>query len=198
MVWCVSRSESRVAGLLNTICLCCVLLATPAHGQEEAGRYHATRYGAALLAGQAYDPRSIGLLLVQGQMLLDYGRVFRHHAPESLWLKLEANAGLTTDGRQRALISLNMLALYYLPRYASGRWTPYVEAGIGLIYTDFRVAGQGLNVNFNPQAGVGVEYALSSGSALTTALRLHHVSNGNTYRANRGINSALLMIGYLF
>ncbi len=198
MVWRVFRSEGRLLGLLVSLCLCCLLPASPVHAQNEAGRCHETRYGVALLAGKVYDPQSIGLLLVQGQLLLDYSRVFRHRAPESLRLKLEANAGLTTDGRQRALLSLNMLALKYLPRFTSGRWTPYVEAGIGLIYTDFRVDGQGLNFNFNPQAGVGVEYALPSGAALTSALRLHHVSNGNTYHENRGINSVLLMIGYLF
>lgn len=175
--------------------------ALPAHAQGSAAdrtESLPTRYGASLLVGNAYDPDHIGLAIVQGQMLVDYDRIFWHAAPQSLRLKFEANAGLTTDGRHRSLLAVNMLALYYLDRFSWDSWTPYVEAGIGLIYTDFRVEGQGLRFNFNPQAGVGFEYALPGGGALTTAVRLHHISNGNTYKDNRGVNSALLMIGYLF
>jgi hypothetical protein len=115
-----------------------------------------------------------------------------------LRLKIETNLGISTDGRRRALLGVNLLALLYLENFSISRWTPYVEAGIGLIYTDFRVAGQGLHLNFNPQAGAGLMYALPGGGALTTALRLHHISNANLYPENRGINSALLLLGYLF
>jgi len=160
--------------------------------------YTPARFGLALLGGAAYDPDHIGLIIIQGQMLLDYEQVAWHKAPDDLKMKFEVNAGLTLDGRDRSLISVNMMALRYLGRYTMANCIPYVEAGIGLIYTDFKVDGQGLNLNFNPQAGVGFEYALSGGGAVTTALRLHHLSNGNTYKENRGVNSALLLIGYLF
>lgn len=189
-------------GLLFLLLLACLLTAVVPVSAEnkpvEAPEYAPVRYGIALLGGMAYDPQNIGLAIVQGQMLFDYAQIFWHKAPDDLRLKFEVNAGLTLDGRKRGLLAVNMLALRYLGGYALADWTPYVEAGIGLIYTDFRVAGQGLNLNFNPQAGVGFEHALSDGRALTTALRLHHLSNGNTYKENRGINSALLMIGYLF
>jgi len=165
---------------------------------QEPTRYAPNRYGVGLLLGQAYDPQDIGLAMLQGVLLVDYDRIFPHRAPESLRLKFEGNLGVTTDGRNRLLVSVDMLALNYLPRLAIANWTPYIEAGIGLIYSDFRVEGQGLRFNFNPQAGVGFEYALPKGRALTTALRFHHVSNGNLYRENRGMNSVLLMIGYLF
>ena len=164
----------------------------------ESTHYEPSRYGAGLLLGQVYDPEEIGLAILQGVLLVDYDRIFPHRAPASLRLKFEGNLGLTTDGRNRLLISVDMLALNYLSRFAVADGTPYVEAGIGLIYTDFRVEGQGLRFNFNPQVGVGLEYALPKGGALTTALRFHHVSNGNLYHENRGMNSALLMIGYLF
>jgi len=158
----------------------------------------ATRYGGGLLIGQAYDPESIGLLILQGIALLDYDRIAWHPAPDPLRLKLEANFGLTLDGRKRGLAALNLLALYYLDGWRQGGWTPYGEAGIGLIYSDFRVEGQGLRFNFNPQLGLGAELQLDHNRVLQLALRLHHVSNGETYRENRGINSALLMLGALF
>ncbi len=181
--------------------ICGLLVCAPSFAQsteEAAADETATRYGISLLRGKAYDPDQIGLVLVQGQMLLDYEQIFWHRAPDALKLKIELNAGLTTDGRQRGLLSLNMLALRYLEKFRSGRWTPYLEGGIGLIYTDFRVDGQGLRFNFNPQLGAGVEYALPDNGAMTFGLRLHHISNGNTYKDNRGVNSVLMMIGYLF
>lgn len=174
------------------------LLFFPVSGRAQPREALATRYGGGLLLGQAYDPEQIGLVIVQGIALLDYDRVAWHPAPDSLRLKFEANLGLTTDGRNRALIAANMLALYYLDDWQRGEWTPYGEAGIGLIYTDFRVEGQGLRFNFNPQLGLGVERKLDQNRALQLALRLHHVSNGDTYEENRGINSALLMLGVLF
>ncbi len=186
--------------VLILICfVLCLGVALPVYAEEGvADQYEPTRYGVSLLAGTAYDPDQIGMVIAQGQVLLDYDRVFWHAAPEALRLKFEANVGVTTDGRSRAMFSVNMLALYYFGQHGPGEWTPYVEAGIGLIYTDFQVEGQGLRYNFNPQAGVGVEYGLESGGSILTALRLHHLSNGNTYEDNRGVNSVLLMVGYLF
>ena len=172
-------------------------LVSPVHAQGDE-RYVPTRYGAALLFGNSYDPDNIDLIVVQGQMLVDYDRIVWHAAPESLRLKFEVNGGLMIDGDCRGLLSLDMLALYYLDRFKIRQWLPYVEAGIGAIYTDLQVDGQGSRINFNPQLGIGFEYPLQLGGALTMGVRLHHISNGNLLRENRGVNSALLMIGYLF
>lgn len=180
-----------------TLLLLGSLLLIPLHSQA-ADQYVPTRYGVALLGGGAYDPETIGIVLVQGQMVIDYDRVFWHAAPEPLRLKLEGNAGLTTDGNCRGIMSVDMLALYYLNKFKFGLWLPYVEGGIGIIYTDFQVDGQGSRINFNPQLGIGVEYPVSHGGAVTFGLRLHHLSNANLMDDNRGVNSALLQIGYLF
>ena len=178
---------------------CFLSVAPPVHAQDEDLRsYVPNRYGVALLVGKAYDPDTIGLLLLQSQVLVDYDRIVWHDAPESLRLKLEFNAGSTTDGRHRALLSIDMLALNYLDRLRTGRLRPYAEAGIGLIYTDFQVQDQGSRINFNPQFGVGLEYSLKNGHALTLGFRLHHLSNGNLLKDNRGVNSALFQVGYLF
>ncbi len=178
------------------VALCWFFLIVPI--SADADNYVPTRYGAALLVGGAYDPETFGLVLLQGQMLIDYDRVFWHEAPEALRVKFEINGGLTTDGNHRGLLSVDMLALYYLDNFKMGLWLPYVEGGIGAIYTDFQVNGQGSRINFNPQLGIGVEYPLSSGGAMTVSLRLHHLSNANLMDENRGVNSALLLVGYLF
>ncbi len=165
--------------------------------QEPESGYLANRYGFSVLAGGAYDPDHFGLVIVQGVALLDYDKVAWHRAPDTLRLKLELNLGLRTDPDPRLLLSGNALALYYL-RQPEKSWRPYLEAGIGVIYTDFQVDGQGLRINFNPQFGAGVEHALTNGDAVTMGVRFSHVSNGNLHHDNRGINAALVSWGYLF
>lgn len=174
-------------------CLLQVLMLPSAAAQEPA-----VRYGVAVLAGAAYDPDHIDLMLLQGQARLPYDQVFWHEAPDELYVKGEITLGLTLDGRYRGLAAVNMLAQYYLPAFRLGLWIPYVEGGIGVIYTDFQVRDQGLRLNFNPQLGVGVERPLPSGHALSAGVRLHHVSNGHLYSDNRGINSLLLTFGLHF
>jgi hypothetical protein len=156
-----------------------------------------THYGLALLGGMTYDPDEFAIGLLQSFALIDYDRVFRHAAPEDLRLRVEANLGLADRHGQRAIASLNMLAFKYLDRYAAGPWRPYLEAGIGVIYTDFQVEDQGLRINFNPQAGAGVEYAGENGRTFQAGVRAHHISNGGLHEDNRGLNSVLLSVGWL-
>ena len=164
----------------------------------ESTEYLPTKYGVALLAGSSYDPAHIGMVLIQGHMIADYKRFFPHRSPAGLRLKIEANLGLTTDSRQRTMFSLNMLALKYFENWQVAAAVPYFEAGIGAIYTDFKVKEQGSRINFNPQLGIGFKYPLPEDTAVTLGLRLHHVSNGGLLKDNRGVNSALLMVGYQF
>lgn len=157
------------------------------------------RFGAAAVYGHAYDPEAIDFVLVSGFALFDYDRVWPHRAPEPLRFKVEGSLGTTVArGSSQTVASAGMLALYYLDALATARLHPYAEAGIGLIYTDFQVSGQGLRVNFNPQAGVGTEIRTGDGPPWFAALRLHHVSNGGLHGDNRGINSAVLQVGRFF
>lgn len=156
------------------------------------------RYGMALFAGQVYDPERFGLVILQGSVQLPYDQVFWHKAPDSLFFQGEFNLGLTTDGRDRALVAVNMMAVKYISLFSSVPWKPYLEGGIGVVYTDFKVKGQGLRFNFNPQIGAGVEYGAAGGRTLRVGLRLHHLSNADLHHDNRGTNSILIMAGVLF
>ncbi|MFA5514728.1 MAG: acyloxyacyl hydrolase [Desulfuromonadales bacterium] len=176
--------------LLFFLLLLFAALPAAARGEEKV----ATRFGGAAAFGHAYDPENIDFLLVSGVALFDYDRVWPHRAPPPLRFKVEATLGLTTAPRSRAMASGNMIALYYLDSLRTEALRPYAEAGIGLIYTDYRVAGQGLRINFNPQAGIGTEI----GGDWYAAFRIHHLSNANLHRDNRGSNSLLLQIGRYF
>jgi lipid A 3-O-deacylase len=166
----------------------------PALAEEQV----APRYGIALLAGQSYDPDRIGLVILQGNVQLPYAQVLWHDAPESLFFKGELNIGMTTDGRNRALVSANMMAVKYIESFSSTTSKPYLEGGIGVVFTDFRVKGQGLRFNFNPQIGVGIDFTTAYGRDMTVGVRLHHLSNADLHRDNRGINSILMVAGVRF
>lgn len=152
-----------------------------------------TKLGAALLVGGAYSPEAVTWSLVSGSALFDYDAVWPHRAPENLRFKVEAAAGTAEHRGTHLVASAGILALTYLdwPRLPGLR--PYAEAGIGAVYTGFRVRGQGLHLNFNPQAGVGVE-----GNRGFASLRLHHLSNASLHPDNRGINSVALLVGVYF
>jgi lipid A 3-O-deacylase len=96
------------------------------------------------------------------------------------------------------MVSVGMMALYYLEFISSTRLVPYLEGGIGVIYTDFQVDGQGSRINFNPQIGIGTEFGGESGAPFFGAVRLSHISNAGLHNENRGVNSVVLMIGRFF
>lgn len=149
-----------------------------------------------IVSGNTYDPvNNLTFVQLSGFALLDYQKVWGHMAPRLLWFKVEASLGGTTKPDGKLVAAANMFAVYYLEGLFHKTLRPYAEGGIGLIYTDFQVAGQGLRLNFNPQVGIGTEFRAGSGTTLFTALRLHHISNGGLDRENRGVNSVILLFG---
>ena len=158
-----------------------------------------TRYGMAAVLGRTFDPvNDIYFMQLSGFIMWDYDKVWHHWAPDPLRFKVEATAGLTVSPQTRAMVSVGMMALYYLDFVSSERLVPYLEGGIGVVYTDFQVEGQGSRFNFNPQIGIGTEFKVDSGPPFFTALRLSHISNAGLADDNRGVNSVVWMLGRFF
>lgn len=154
------------------------------------------RYGAALIYGNTFSPQSdIRFLQLAAFGMWDYAKVWHHPAPKLLRWKLEGAIGSTITPQARFMTSLGMLALYYLD-FISTRYTrPYIEGGIGGIYTDFQVKGQGSRINFNPQAGIGTDIMVGSGLPFFAAARIHHLSNAGLNHHNKGMDSVIFMLG---
>ncbi len=172
---------------------------SPALAGEMTPATEATRHALALSVGTTYDPvNDIRFLLLHHVWLFDYDQVFPHPAPAPLRFKTEATLGLTDGDPVRSIASANMLALYYLDWPKPPGWRLYGEAGIGLIYTDFTVEGQGLRFNFNPVFGGGIEILGATGPDCFCAVRFHHLSNGDLHHENRGVNSVLLQVGIYY
>jgi len=169
------------------------------YGEEAKSDVIDKRYGLGAILGKSYDPtHDIDLYMLSVSLLYDYERIWRHGAPEPLRFKVEYSVGAAREKKMRLIASLNMFALYYLDFLNGDIIKPYVEGGIGIIYTDFQVRGQGLKINFNPQMGIGAEFNSSSKGAYFLSLRLHHISNGGIDDDNRGVNSALMIFGRYF
>ncbi|MFC1840349.1 acyloxyacyl hydrolase [Thermodesulfobacteriota bacterium] len=167
--------------------------------EEKDNEYTPTRYGISVTAGNTYDPtNNVGFYMMSGLILYDYEKIWKHRAPDGLRFKVEGSIGATNDRKTRLVSSMNIFALHYLDLFENQTFRPYVEAGIGAIYTDFQIKGQGSRINFNPQLGVGTEIKLNPDNTFFFTLRLHHISNGDLDDENRGINSVMCMLGYFF
>jgi len=157
-----------------------------------------TRYGFALSYGNSFHPDSkIGFILANYLVMFDYDKIWPHSAPENLRFKLEFSLGSTTTPENWVMGSAGMLALYYLDFLDSKAVRPYIEGGIGLIYTGFRVEGQGSRLNFNPKAGFGLEFPIGR-ETLFTSLRWDHLSNAYLNKDNTSVDSVILMFGAYF
>lgn len=167
-------------------------------GEDHATTKIPTTYGIAAVFAHAYDPEDLDFNMINGFALFDYDRIFPHRAPDALRFKVEGAIGKTQGQDSDFIASAGILALLYLERLKTASFVPYVEAGIGLFYSDHRVEGQEYRLVFNPQAGVGFEVSMKQDWKLFSAFRLHHTSNGGLHKNNRGMNSILVMAGVVF
>lgn len=158
-----------------------------------------TRYGVAATGGLSYHPEGASFFEVNVFSLADYDRAWNHPAPEPVRFKIEGHAGVAfVEGDPKLMAGVEIVALCYVGRSLLPGVRPYLEAGIGLIYTNYSIQGEGVRVNFSPVGGVGVEIDTATAGTWFAAFRLHHISNGGIDTENRGINSRVLMIGRYF
>ncbi|MEJ2200336.1 MAG: acyloxyacyl hydrolase [Desulfuromonadaceae bacterium] len=173
-----------------------LLLCSPALQAEERDP---TRYALTAGGGFSFSTHDdVDFVQLSLSALLDQDPLFQLQLPESLRFKLEGTVALTTEPDHRIMAGADMLALYFLDGLSSQWLRPYVEAGIGLAYTDFKVEGQGLRVNFRSQAGIGSEIQLGDGPPWFAAVRVQHLSNAGLDEDNAGINLICFQLGRFF
>jgi len=157
------------------------------------------RYGVSANIGNTYDPSvDTGFVMLSVFGLFDYDKIWPHAAPEALRFKIELSTGSTRTRDKDFMAAASIFALYYLDRFARDNFRPYAEGGIGGIYTQWKVDGQGSHLNFNPQLGIGAEFSAGLAGTYLAAVRLHHFSNAGLKEDNRGVNSIVFVIGRFF
>jgi hypothetical protein len=124
--------------------------------------------------------------------LFDRDPFFTYKPARRLRWLLEVQSGSTVHHPRRFLASTGMLVRAQIE--PASRITGYALAGIGIIYTDFQVKGQGLRINFNPQFGFGVDID----KKMYFQIRWFHISNGGLQENNTGVNHWVLLSGFYF
>lgn len=157
------------------------------------------RMGVSFMYAVAYDPAGArNFVLINGFLLFDYQRIWKHAASDNLKFKVDFSFGTATEESRDIMLSSGFEALLYLDKLKTKGFKTYVEAGIGIVYTDYKVRGQGLHLNFNPRAGLGIEFKQPHGQSFFVGLRCWHLSNANLHSDNRGSNAVLFIIGKYF
>jgi opacity protein-like surface antigen len=77
----------------------------------------------------------------------------------------------------------------------TSRIAPYVEGGLGMIYTTQHTHEQGTQFNFTSQAGIGLQFFVNDCWALTGGYRVRHMSNADIDDDNSGIDHHFALIG---
>jgi hypothetical protein len=110
--------------------------------------------------------------------------------------------------------SIELIPLYYITQRQNAygasftpfnlkyNWTafhrvvPYIELGGGVLFTNHDVPDGTNNVNFTPQAGIGVHIPIKPGSNrhLGIALKYVHISNAGLSVPNPGLNTVQVKI----
>ena len=78
-----------------------------------------------------------------------------------------------------------------------GRWMPYWDLGLGMLWTNLapRIREQSTPFNFVEESGPGVQYFVSSTVAWGIGVRYHHISNAGIGDRNLGLNGVLAYTG---
>lgn len=157
------------------------------------------RKALALQLASSYDPDfDISTVMSNFSLHYDHGELWDRVRVGNKEFKLEGVLGCSVRPDIRLLASVNMMAVYYPELTSPATLRPYLEAGIGVIYTDYRVEDEAYRINFNPQLGLGAVITDEKGTSSFIALRLHHISNGGLHSDNQGVNSLLFQIGRFF
>ncbi len=90
----------------------------------------------------------------------------------------------------------SVLPMLRFDRKAAGG-SPYIEAGVGLIYSEVRGIGLGSQINFNDSIGAGWTFTGASGNLLDLGLRVRHISHAGLWAdSNKGMNTYFLTFTY--
>lgn len=171
------------------------LAETPHEGE------HALRHGLSLDGGPMIsDGDDFDLYTVTWHYVVDHPSEWGWSAfPDYLELKAELSAGVATVYGDRFQTSASMMLMYFPPWLQTELLQPFLEAGVGVIYTDYKVMGQGLRWNFTPRAGLGTNIDLGETAGLWfVSARWEHISNAGLDEQNAGLDAVIFSLGHWF
>jgi hypothetical protein len=100
--------------------------------------------------------------------------------------------------RQEKAWELGVSPLFAKLTFTDATVRPFVEGGLGILYSDLRKQGMGTQMQFTSQVGAGIEYQVRSDLSLTFAARFRHMSNAGIHGGNPGLNLLYGLVGVTF
>jgi opacity protein-like surface antigen len=101
----------------------------------------------------------------------------------------------STSGSIELGLGLPVLTYYF---DLGMRIYPYLEGGLGLLYTDLRGYHLGGHFSFMENVGAGISYFVRDDLALNVGWRYRHISNANLYKDNAGLDSGIFLAGFSY
>ena len=90
-------------------------------------------------------------------------------------------------------IGLTGLLRYNFARESA--WVPFVQGGIGLWHSNIDYPNFPNDLNFSPQAGVGLQYFICTCMSFHVEYRIQHFSNASTRSDNPGLDFNNVLAG---
>ena len=104
-------------------------------------------------------------------------------------------------GDNAGALSISGMARWHFLVDDDRDWTLFLDGGMGLLYADPSVPGDGSQFNFLPRLGAGATYRLThDGARLEAGIAWQHVSNARIFgdQDNPGLDSVRLFVGLIF
>lgn len=187
----------RCAGLLAAALVAVVSTSVLPHiawaGPSAAGPTAAVGYSEA--RGKEFVTYSLGWRFVFGA-----GRHLDAWTRDSGWranLVVEPLAGFITGDAET--VEAAVVPMLHFERTASQKARPFIEGGVGLIYTDLRGMDLGSQILFSDQIGGGLAFPTTSGRIWEIGYRFRHISHAGLWaNANAGLNTHFLTVSCRF
>jgi hypothetical protein len=188
-----------------------VLLLTPfilseSHANQEEEKHHTwlreigllTGYASAPLTEKKGDYEVIPLLPQFGFDINPLARKLNLKPKGAFSFVLEPLMNVVINPDTNAEVGCSGFLKY--SQKVTARIAPYIEGGVGMLYTTQHTHEQGTQYNFITQGGAGLQFFLTDKCALTGGYRFRHLSNAGLDGDNEGIDHhfALMGISYFF
>lgn len=138
----------------------------------------------------------INLLYAQPQLGITVADFHAPHLPLSRFEII--NEGVLGGSLQPGGRLTGYVLLFRLDGKPWGRTIPFLDMGAGVLNTTLNSRAPELSgsTQFNPQAGLGIQYFLRPQRALVVEYRYLHMSNNNLQPPNLGFNASMLTLGF--
>jgi opacity protein-like surface antigen len=138
----------------------------------------------------------INLLYAQPQLGIAVADFHSHRLPLSRFEIV--NEGVLGNSIHPGGRLTGYVLLFRLDGKAWGRIIPFFDMGAGVLNTTLNLRAHELSgsTQFNPQAGIGIQYFFRPRWAFVLEYRFLHMSNNNIQAPNLGLNANMLSLGF--